>query len=153
MSQKRPQFWEDFQVGDRYQTVGRTITESDLVMWSGLTGDSLPLHTDVEYARKTEFGERIAHGPLTFAYVVGLVVRSGILDDTLIAWLGINAMKIPNPVKIGDTIRVDIEVVETRPSRNLERGVTILRYHVMNQRGEKVMICDMAFLMNRKPQG
>lgn len=121
-------------------------------MWSGLTRDYLPLHTDVEYAKRTPFGERIVHGPLTFAYTVGLVVRSGILDESLIAWLGVNAMKIPHAVKIGDTIRTEIEVLSSRPSRQPERGVVELLYHVMNQREEEVMTCDMAFLVHGHPE-
>jgi acyl dehydratase len=143
---ERPKYWDDFVAGARYRTAARTITEADLIMWSGLTGDYHALQTDVEYAKRTEFGSRIAHGPLTFSYAAGLVVRSGILDDSLVAWLGVNSMKIPRVVKLGDTIRVDIEVLESRPSRQPERGVTVLRYHVINQHDEEVMTCDMAFL-------
>lgn len=79
--------WDDFKVGDKFRTQAVTVTETHVVNWTSLTGDWYPLHTDEEWAKKTVFGGRIAHGPLTFALAVGLVGMSGIFEDSLIACL------------------------------------------------------------------
>ena len=91
-------------VGDRYRTESITVTETHVVNWAGLTGDWVPLHVDAEYAAATEFGERIAHGPLTLALALGLVTRTGIFGDCVVAWLGLDKVRLPLPVRFGDTI-------------------------------------------------
>jgi len=105
---------------------------------------------DKEFAAKTRFGERIVHGPLTFALAVGLVGMTGIAKDSVIAWLGADIMRIPAPVKIGDTLRVNVEVTERRETQKADQGVTIMRYEVVNQRAETVMVFDMKYLMHRR---
>ena len=82
------------------------MTETHVVNWAGLTGDFYPLHMDHEYAAKTQFGERIAHGPMIFALAVGLVAQAGFGEDSVIAWLGVDKMRMHAPVRIGDTVRV-----------------------------------------------
>lgn len=143
-------FWDDFALGQKITTMGITVTEAHLVNWAGLTMDFYPLHMDKEFASKTGFGERIAHGPLTFALAVGLLGRTGIAEDSVIAWLGVDNMRLPAPVKIGDTIHVEAEVTHKRETKRGDQGVTVMCYTVINQRGETVMLFDMRFLMHRR---
>jgi len=132
-------FWQDFTVGDRQQTLSLTITDAHIVNWAGLTTDFYPLHMDEEYARNTIFKGRVAHGPMIFAMAIGLVGSSGFLGSRVIAWLGVEEMRITTPVKIGDTISVVATVVEARETSNPERGIIVFEYEVRNQRDERVM--------------
>lgn len=143
-------YWNDFALGQMVVTPAITVTETHVVNWAGLTMDFYPLHMDSEFASKTVFHERIAHGPLTFALGVGLMYRTGVAEDSVIAWLGADISQIPAPVKLGDTIHVEAEVTELRETKNPNQGVMVMRYHVMNQRGEMVMVFDMKFLMHKR---
>lgn len=142
--------WDDFKVGDKFRTQAVTVTETHVVNWTSLTGDWYPLHTDEEWAKKTVFGGRIAHGPLTFALAVGLVGMSGIFGDSLIAWLGMDKMRLPRPVRIGDTIHVEPEVIDKKETSKADRGVTTFKYVVKNQRDEVVGEWEYALLMHRR---
>ena len=142
-------YWEDFNVGDKVVTLGITVTDTHLVNWAGLTMDFYPLHMDAEFGKGTEFGGRIAHGPLTFAMAVGLVGMTGIFEDSIVAWLGVENMRISRPVRIGDTIKVEAEVKEKRETKDSRRGITIFRYSVKNQRDEDVMVFDYVLMMHR----
>jgi acyl dehydratase len=146
-------FWEDFSIGDKVTSMAITVTEAHVVTWAGLTMDFYPLHMDKEYAAKTPFKERIVHGPLTFAMAVGLMGMTGYAKDSVIAWLGVDDMRIPAPVKIGDTIRLNAEITELRETKNRDQGLCVMRYEVVNQRDETVMTFDMKFLMHRREQG
>ena len=146
-------YWEDFSEGDKVTSMAITVTEAHLVTWAGLTMDYYPLHMDKEYAAGTPFKERIAHGPLTFALAVGLMGTTGYAKDSVIAWLGVTDMRIPAPVKIGDTIRLHAEITELRETKNPNQGLTVMRYEVVNQRDETVMTFDMRFLMHRRERG
>ena len=143
-------FWEDFSVGNKVSSMAITVTEAHVVTWAGLTMDFYPLHMDKEYAARTPFKERIVHGPLTFAMAVGLMGMTGYAKDSVIAWLGVDNMRIPAPVKIGDTIRLHVEITELRETRNPDQGFALMRYEVVNQREEPVMTFDMKFLMHRR---
>lgn len=143
-------YWDDFPVGFTFTTQAITVTETHLVNWAGLTMDFYPLHMDSEYAAKTPFGQRIAHGPLTFAMAVGLVGLTGIAGDCVIAWLGCDNLRVPAPVKIGDTISVHVEVKETRATKQPDQGFAVWQYTVKNQRDEPVMTLDMKFLMHKR---
>jgi len=143
-------YWEDFSVGDKVSSMAITVTETHVVTWAGLTMDFYPLHMDKEYAARTPFKERIVHGPLTFAMAVGLMGMTGYAKDSVIAWLGVDDMRIPAPVKIGDTIRLHVEITELRETKNPDQGFTMMRYEVVNQREETVMTFNMKFLMHRR---
>lgn len=132
-------YWQDFTVGNRQQTWSITITEAHIVNWAGLTMDFYPLHMDEEYARDTAFKSRVAHGPMIFAMAIGLVGSSGFLGSKVIAWLGVENMRIIKPVRIGDTITVFATVLENRETRNQERGIIVFEYETRNQHGETIM--------------
>lgn len=111
--------YEDLFVGMRFRSPGRTITDADLVGFSGLTGDYSELHTSDVYAESSQFGRRIAHGMLGLAYAHGLMwARTGELRETAVAFLGIDSWKFAGPVFVGDTIFVDYELIELRESRS-----------------------------------
>ena len=144
-------YWEDFAVGDTVTTQAITVTETHLVTWAGLTMDYYPLHMDEEYARTTVFGGRVAHGPLTFALAIGLVYQTGFYGNSILAWLGVENMKIPAPVRIGDSIRVRASVSRRRETKSPDRGLTVFRWDVLNQRDEAVMSLDYLLMMYRRP--
>lgn len=144
-------FWDDFHVGQEITSQGITVTETHVVTWAGLTMDFYPLHTDKEYAARSQFKQRVVHGPLTFALAVGLMGRTGEAKDSVIAWLGVENMRIPAPVFIGDTIRLRATVTELRESKKPSQGLCRMRYEVSNQHDDLVMAFDMNFLMHRRP--
>ncbi|NJD33038.1 MAG: hypothetical protein FIB04_14260 [Gammaproteobacteria bacterium] len=141
-------FGDDFKVGDRYRTHGITVTEAHVVGWAGLTGDFYPLHMDREYAARTQFGERLAHGPMIFALAVGLVAQAGFAGEAAIAWLGVDGMRMLAPVKIGDTVRVEVLVKDTRVTRDPRKGVQVWEYSVLNQREERVLVFDYQLMFH-----
>lgn len=143
-------YWEDFEVGYSFKTPSITVTETHVVNWAGLTMDFYPLHMDREFAAKTPFKERIAHGPLIFGMAVGMVGLAKVEGGAVMAWMGVDNMKMLAPVKIGDTITVHVESVDRRETSKPTQGLQTWRYTVKNQRDEAVMVLDMKFLMHRK---
>lgn len=143
-------YGDDFQTGDVFVTQGITVTETHLVNWSGLTGDYYPLHVDREYAAKTQFGERLAHGPLIYALAVGLISLSGYGGDAAIAWIGTDNMRMLSPVRIGDTVHVETEVIDRQPTKDPKRGIQVWRYTVKNQRAESVMVFDFKLMFHMR---
>ena len=146
--------FEDFARGDTVITRGRTVDIGDISMFSGLTGDHYPLHTDEEYGKATRFGTRIAHGPLTFALAVGLVGMSGFYGDAITALVEVKSLRALKPVIPGDTLKVHAEVVELSEARNPKYGTVQVNYSVRNQREEEVMAFLQIMLARRRtPQG
>jgi len=143
-------YGDDFNVGDIYTTSAITVTETHVVNWAGLTMDFYPLHMDKEYAAKTQFGERLAHGPLIFALAVGLVGSDGFAGQSAIAWLGVDNMRMLAPVKIGDTVHVQVDVKEKTKTSDPKRGIQVWRYTVINQRDEKVMELDYKMMFHMR---
>ncbi len=129
--------YDEWVIGEKYETVARTITEADVVSFAGLSGDYNPLHTDEEYAKNTIHKTRIAHGALTFAVTTGLVNQSGITDGVVIGFMGAD-VKWTAPVKPGDTIRCVIEPVEKRLAKKPGRGIVDAKVSVLNQNGTVV---------------
>ena len=140
--------FEEFHPADRFQTGRRTITEHDIMQFVTLVGLTEPLFLDMEYIRKESlYGERIAPGSLTFGMAEGLTVQTGIIHGTGMAFVGIESMKLFGPVKVNDTIQVDIEVLDTKAVRARGGGIVRYRQWVKNQRGETVMEYDVARLI------
>jgi acyl dehydratase len=143
-------YGDDFNVGDVYTTASITVTETHVVNWASLTMDFYPLHMDKEYAAKSQFGERIAHGPLIFGMAVGMVGMAGFAGDSAVAWLGVDNMKMMAPVKIGDTITVVVEVMEQQKTKKPDKGIQVWRYTVKNQRDEAVMVFDYKLMFHMR---
>jgi itaconyl-CoA hydratase len=142
--------WEDFPVGRTVTTAGVTVTESHLVQFAGLTGDYYPVHTDAEWAAQSPFGQRIAHGPLTFSLAVGCMYQSQFYGDAIVAWLGATQIRATAPVFIGDTVHVFATVTGSRASKDPSRGIVDLDYKVRNQRDEDVMLLALTMLMRSR---
>jgi acyl dehydratase len=141
---------EDFTIGQLLITRGRTIEAADLTAFAGLTGDHYPLHTDEEYAKRTRFGTRIAHGPLTFSIAVGLVGMSGFYGDAIVALIEVVSLRALKPVIPGDTVHVSAEVLEVRDATNPKYGELHVGYSVRNQRNEEVMAFRQVMLARRR---
>jgi acyl dehydratase len=128
--------FDEFEIGQSWTSPARTITEADLVLFAGISGDFNPLHTDEEYSKRTQFGGRIFHGPGVFAIATGLESRLGIKEGTAIAFLGMQ-WNLKGPVRIGDTIRVEQSVAALKPSSSKpDRGVVTFDVAVVNQNDE-----------------
>ncbi len=147
------EYFEDYTVGEKFITPGRTITETDIAMYAGLTGDWHPLHTDIEYAKQGPFGERVAHGLLNLIISGTLCFRLGynvIFPKSIICFLGIDTFRLLLPVKIGDTVHTEIEVLELLPKEK-NRGIIVQNNVAKNQRGEEVLVFITKYMVGRKP--
>ncbi len=143
-------YFEDFPVGTVCVTGGRTIDVSDISMFAGLTGDHYPLHTDEQYASRTQFGTRIAHGPFIFCVAVGLVALAGFYGEAIVAMREVQSIRALKPVRPGDTVHVRVEVVAAEPARKPDQGILTLDYTVINQNDETVMTVRWALLAKRR---
>jgi len=132
-------YFEDFTVGVEHVTRGRTITESDIMNFAGLSGDFIELHTNEEYARQSSYGRRIAHGMLTLSISTGLMTRMNLVTDTVVAFYGIDKLRFVKPVFIGDTIHVKKKVADTM-AKGGTAGVVTFDTSVLNQNGEAVLV-------------
>jgi acyl dehydratase len=132
-------YFEDFTVGVEHVTRGRTITESDIMNFAGLSGDFIELHTNEEYARQSPYGRRIAHGMLTLSISTGLMTRMNLITDTVVAFYGIDKLRFVKPVFIGDTIHVKKKVADTM-TKGGTAGVVTFDTSVLNQNGEAVLV-------------
>lgn len=131
-------YFEEFVVGEKYVSPARTVTETDIVMFAGLSGDYNPLHTDSEFCKDTIFGEKIAHGLLGLSIITGLSSRLGIFDGTAIAFLGINDWKFVKPIFTNDTIHFEMIVKDKRKTSKEDRGIIIREVKLYNQHGDVV---------------
>ena len=136
---RRGMYFEEFAPGQRIESTGRTVTETDIVTFAGLSGDFNQIHTDAEYSKTSPFGQRVAHGLLGLSIASGLAVQTGVLEGTVIAFREIDAWKFIKPVHIGDTIHVVMQVLETRGLRKLGGGLVTIELDVLNQHKDSVM--------------
>ena len=143
-------YYENFNTGDETSSPGRTITEADIVNFAGLTGDWYELHTNIEYASKTRFGQRIAHGALIFSISTALNVRAMPPGNTLIAFYGVDKLRFVKPTFIGDTIHCVNKILE-KSEKDASSGVVASLCEVLNQRGEVVISYTSRALWQRRP--
>lgn len=144
-------YFEEFTVGQKIVTAGRTVTEADVVAFAGLSGDYNRIHTDVEFSKTMPFGQRIAHGLLGLSITSGLAMRTGIMEGTVMAWREINEWKFVKPVLFGDTIHVELTVDETKALPRLKGGSVVLSLETKNQNDETVMRGVWTILVMSKP--
>lgn len=145
-------YFDEWQVGDRIEhPIRRTVTETDNLLFSTMTHNPQPLHLDAEAAKASEFGQILVNGTFSFALMVGLTVGETTLG-TLVANLGYDAVVMPKPVFIGDTLRATSEVAELKDSKSRPgAGIVTFRHELINQRGEAVCRCKRSALLLRKP--
>ena len=146
-------FFDDWHVGDRVEhAITRTVTETDNVLISALTHNPQPMHLDRVYASKSEFGQPIVNSVFTFGLMVGVSVEDTTLG-TLVANLGFDQVKFPNPVFIGDTLRSETECVAVRESKSRPTaGIVTWAHRSYNQRGQLVCECTRTALILKQPQ-
>lgn len=144
-------YFEEFEIGQKIVTVGRTVSESDIFTFAGFSGDYNQIHTDAEFAKGTPFGQRVAHGLLGLSIASGLAMRTGVLEGTVIAFREINNWKFIAPVFIGDTIHVEMEVAETKALPRIGGGSVIITLDVKKQSGETVMKGNWTVLVMSRP--
>jgi acyl dehydratase len=133
-----PKYLEDLHAGDVFTSAARTITESDVTAFAGLSGDFNPIHTDVEFAKDTPYGQRVVYGVLGLAILTGLLDRTGLFSGSAIAMLGIREWTFTAPMFIGDTIRFRLTITEVRRTSSGDRGVVKRHFELLNQRDEVV---------------
>lgn len=142
-------YFEDIPMGDEVETLARTITEADIVNFAGISGDFHPLHMNKEYASRTPFGERIAHGLLSLCIISGLAFQTPQKPLAFVAFLGLN-WQFKLPVRIGDTIRARREVFGKRETKDGKRGIVTIKNTVLNQKDEVVQEGETIIMVLRK---
>ncbi|CAN5864542.1 MaoC/PaaZ C-terminal domain-containing protein [soil metagenome] len=140
-------FFEDYQLGAERTTLGRTITETDVVVHAGQTGDFYPHHMDAEWCKTQEFGQRVAHGTLTFSVAVGMT--AGAVNPAAFSY-GYDKLRFIKPVFIGDTITCKVTISDKRGHKRPGHGIVVEHLDVMNQRGDVVLVADHLLLVEQK---
>jgi acyl dehydratase len=151
MDRPRGRYFEEFNVGDKMISQGRTVTEADIVAFAGLSGDYNPVHIDAEFAKGGMFGERIAHGLLVLSMASGLAWQLGFMAGTADAFLSLDC-KFAGPTKIGDTLKVSAEVAQKRDMPGSGGGMVVFNVEVINQRSEVVQKGKWSVLVRGKPR-
>ena len=142
--------FEKHVIGRVYRTLARTVSETDIVSFVNQCGFTEPLFLDMEYVkRESVFGRRAAPGALTFSLSEGLVMQTGLIHGTGMAWLG-GELRIVAPVLEGDTIHVEVEVADKRETKKADRGIVTYRHRVLNQRDEVVLEATIQRMIRRE---
>ncbi|PLR91605.1 MaoC/PaaZ C-terminal domain-containing protein [Bacillus sp. T33-2] len=139
-------YFEEYEKGEAWESKGRTITESDIVNFSGISGDFYPLHTDKEYAANTPFKQRIAHGMLVLSAASGLILLE---PGRVVAFYGIDQLRFINPVFINDTIQVELKIEDLEDKGN-GTGVVTATQAVKKHTGETAIIATIKILLNKQ---
>jgi acyl dehydratase len=141
-------YYEDFEIGAVRNTVGRTITETDIVIHAGQTGDYYPHHMDAEWCKTQEFKQRVAHGTLIFS--VGVGMTAGAINPEAFSY-GYDKLRFIKPVFIGDTISVRITMKEKRDSpKRADHGIVSELVEVFNQHGQVVLACEHILMVRKR---
>ena len=143
-------YFEDYALDAITISRGRTITETDIVNFAGLSGDFVELHTNAEYAKRGPFGRRIAHGALIFSVSTGLLVQMPGDPEAIVAFYGVDKMRFVAPVFIGDTIHLSRRVIE-KQLKNAERGVVAFENTVLNQDAKTVLVYIARLMVKTRP--
>ena len=151
-TQPRGKYFEDFAIGEVFETPRRTITNTDIVNFACLSGDFNEVHTNWEYAKTTPFGEPIAHAPLIYAVMGGLNYAAGVNDGTLLAVIGIDEWRMLKPVLHGDTVHMRSTVLEARPTSKPGRGIVKVKREFVNQKDEVVQTMLATFMYKCRPE-
>jgi acyl dehydratase len=143
-------FFEDWRIGVEFETGSRTISETDIVIFAGLSGDFNPLHINEEFAKKSVFGTRVAHGFLIHSISIGLINQTGYFDGTVMAQLGHNNISFLKGVIPGDTVKVKCKIIELRETSNRERGIITFEAVIVNQKDDVVAKSERVLMIKRR---
>ncbi len=143
-------YFEDWQVGEEVETAGRTISEADVFLFAGLTGDYNRLHTDEEFARKSVFGRRIAHGLLGLSIGMGLFQRLGYMVNLQKGgYLGLRTDFVA-PIFLGDSLIAKVKVISKKETKKGDRGIVVFGLSVLNQNGEEVTKGEHTIMVEKR---
>jgi len=142
-------YFEEFELDRPLTTRARTVGEGDISLFAGLVGDFNPLHVDEQYSAATQFGGRIAHGPLTMSMAIGLMSQLNLIDGTALALLNLH-WDFHGPVRIGDTVHARVTPTERKATSDPSRGIVTLRFEVINQRDETIQVGTLMLLIKRR---
>ena len=145
-------YFEEFTVGQKIITGDRTVSEQDIMSFADLTGDNNRIHTDAEFSKAGPFGQRIAHGLLGLSIAMGLAWKTGILEGTVIAFREVGQWKFIKPVFIGDSLRAELNVTETKPLPRIGAGSVVITVELKNQKEEVCMRGTWTMLVMLKPK-
>lgn len=145
-------YFEEFSAGQTVKTLSRTVGEDAINSFAGLTGDYNQIHTDAEFAKTTPFGQRVAHGLLGLSVAVGLIMRTGLLEGTVIAFREIQEWKFVKPIYIGDTVHAVLTVTETKALPRIGGGALIASVEIRNQKDETLQKGVLNLLVMSKPK-
>ncbi len=140
-------FIEDYEIGEERTTTGRTITEADIVLHAGQTGDFYPHHMDAEWCATQPFKQRIAHGTLVFSVAIGMAAN--VINPRSMSY-GYDRLRFIKPTFIGDTIRVRTTIADKRDYKRPEHGILVEKVDVFKQGGELVLTCEHLHLVERR---
>jgi len=146
-------YFDEFEIGRKFvHAISRTVTETDNLLFTVLTHNPQPLHLDLEFCKEnSEFGEILVNSIFTFGLMIGVSVGATTLSNT-VANLGMDGVKFPKTVRIGDTLRSETVVLEKRESKSRPGdGIVVFEHRSFNQRGEEVAYCRRSALMKKKP--
>lgn len=149
--EQRGLYFDQFELGHSVETVGRTVTEADVVNFAGLSGDYNQIHTDAAYAAGYLFGQRVAHGLLVLSIASGLAVRTGVIDGTVLAFREVVSWKFSKPVFLGDTVRARLVVIDKKAMSRLGGGAVTMKVTVLNQNDETVQRGEWIMLVASQP--
>lgn len=141
------QFFEDFVLNANRKTKGRTVTETDIVIHAGQSGDFFPHHMDEEWCRTQPFKKRIAHGTLIFTIAIGLTAE--LVNEVSITY-GYERLRFLKPVFIGDTINVSVTIKDKTDHKRPGYGLVTELVETFNQHHELVMVCEHILMVNKK---
>lgn len=151
MTQSRGLTFDQFEIGDSFISPARTVTETDVVSFAGLSGDFNPLHTDEEFAKNTPFTGRIAHGMLISAIATGMANWTGVFEGTTIALME-QLIRYKGPVLFGDTVHLELEVLEKKATSKKDRGIVRFAARVRNQKDDVVQDGEWTLMMKTAMQ-
>lgn len=146
-----PLYLEDLEAGQSFVSPGRTITEADVVSFAAWTNDNNQVHTDVEFAKATRYGQRIVHGMLGASLCLGLIARTGVFEGSAVALLGIDQWRFTAPIFIGDTVTCTVDILSTRLTSKGDFGIVERQVTLRNQRGETVQAGRMDLMVALRP--
>lgn len=143
-------YYEDLSEGQTFTSPARTVTETDLVSFSMLSGDWNAIHTDAEFAESSYYGKRVVHGVLGLSMMTGLMDRTGLFSGSAIAMLGIKDWQFKAPIFIGDTLHFEMEILSKRLTSKEDRGIVDRRFRLINQRREITQEGDIGIMLRLK---
>lgn len=148
----RPKYFEEFDIGGKFVSPGKTVTDTDLTLMVGLCRYAHPMFLDDEFARTTVFGKRILPGVQTISLMQGLAESSDAWDITaVVGMVGLDNAKFKAPVVAGDTLKVEVEIINKMELKKPDKGLIVFKQTCLNQRGESVVEVELTLMFLRKP--